>query len=254
MLQNFRSTGGVPSTSSPGAAPSPSALGAIPFFTDLFKKDSVAQGPNAGQGVLGLDATRGSLKGPRSSKPFMTHLPSSIFRPELERNSKAVGAGPEENGSAIALKRHYSYEELGKRLGELRPAGAGKDGKEWFSLTELQGRIAKLAELEKQENRFARPQFFELRSGIQNLQKQEKPARQVNMNTLLNLGGQLDYMGRPPQEDLLRLVFFFFFFLLLIKVIPWLIYSLRIGCDLLPLIKVVIFSTSIQIICHPKIR
>jgi hypothetical protein len=67
--------------------------------------------------------------------------------------------------------------------------------------------------LEKQENRFARRQFLELRSGIENLQKQEKPARQVNMNTLLNLGGQLDYMDRPPQEQLLekvRLALFFF--------------------------------------------
>jgi hypothetical protein len=73
------------------------------------------------------------------------------------------------------------------------------------------------------------------------------------MNTLLNLGGQLDYMGRPPQEPggVVREGEIGLFF---IKVIPWLIYSLRIGCDLLPLIKVVIFSTSIQIICHPKIR
>jgi len=211
MILNFRSTGGVPSTSSPGAASSPSAPGASPLFADLFKNASVAQGPNAGQGVLGLDAVRGSLKAPRSSKPLMTPLPSSTFRPELERNSKAVGAGQEEKGSAIALKRHYSHEELGKRLGELRPVGAGKDGKEWFSLTELQGRIAKLAELEKQEYRFAsataRHPYSELRSGIENLQKQRKPAPLVNMSSLLNLGGQLDYMDRPPQEELLEKYF-----------------------------------------------
>jgi hypothetical protein len=32
------------------------------------------------------------------------------------------------------------------------------------------------------------------------------------MNTLLNLGGQLDYMGRPPQEQLLEMVRLAFFF------------------------------------------
>jgi small subunit ribosomal protein S15 len=126
---------------------------------------------------------------------------------------KAVGAGKEEKDSTIALLRHYSYEELGKRLGELRPAVTAKDGKEWFSLKELQGRIARLAELEKQENRLS-GQLSEIRNCIGNMNKPEKPALPLNIPSLLDLGGQLtlDYMSRPPQEELLekvRLAFYF---------------------------------------------
>jgi small subunit ribosomal protein S15 len=179
---------------------------------DLLKKNSVAQGANAGQRVTGLDAIRESLKRSpprtphRPPTPFLTPQ-SNIFNPELQRNLKAVGAGKEEKDSTIALLRHYSYEELGKRLGELRPAVTAKDGKEWFSLKELQGRIARLAELEKQENRFS-GQLSEIKNCIGNLNKQEKPALPLNIPSLLNLGGQLtlDYMSRPPQEELLEKV------------------------------------------------
>jgi len=181
---------------------------------DLLKKNSVAQGANAGQRVTDLGAIRESLKRspPRTPRrpptPYLTPQ-SNIFNPELQRNLKAVGAGKEEKDSTIALLRHYSHEELGKRLAELRPAVAAKDGKEWFSLKELQGRIAKLAELEKQEN-----QVSGYRTEIKNClellnNKQEKPTLSVNIPSLLNLGGQLtlDYMNRPPQEELLEKYF-----------------------------------------------
>ncbi|XP_066394797.1 uncharacterized protein [Miscanthus floridulus] len=204
MLGEFRPTGGPPSPSAPGAGPS---------FMDLLKKNSVAQGANAGQRVTGLDAIRESLKRSpprtphRPPTPFLTPQ-SNIFNPELQRNLKGVGAKKEEKDSTIALLRHYSYEELGKRLGELRPAVVVKDGKEWFSLKELQGRIAKLAELEKQENRLS-GQLSEIKNCIGNLNKQEKLALPLNIPSLLNLGGQLtlDYMSRPPQEELLEKYF-----------------------------------------------
>ncbi|KAF0910431.1 hypothetical protein E2562_002896 [Oryza meyeriana var. granulata] len=71
--------------------------------------------------------------------------PHSIFGKELgEKTKKAKGVGKEED-SVIELKREHSYEELGKKLGQLRPSGAEKDGKEWFSLEELQGQNAKLS-------------------------------------------------------------------------------------------------------------
>lgn len=203
MLQNFRLTG---STSD---APSTSAPGSNPSFMDLLK-NHLDQGANARQAELGFNAIGESLKRPRPPKPFITPSSRNIFCRELERTSKALGARQEENGSAIELKGSYSYEELGKRLGELRPAGAGKDGKEWFSLKELQGRIAKLAE---QESQLAGP-FSEMRRGIRNLQKQGKPGRPVNIQALLNPVGQPtpDYMSGPPQVELLekvRLTFYF---------------------------------------------
>ena len=67
------------------------------------------------------------------------------------------------------LPREYSHEELGQKLRELRPPGAGKDGKEWFSLEELQGRIAKLAKLEK-DGRFGGT-FGDLRGSLLNIQQ-----------------------------------------------------------------------------------
>ena len=126
----------------------------------------------------------------------------NIFNKEREGNVKE-----DDKDSGTTLTRPYSYEELGKRLGELRSAGAVKDGKEWFSLEELQGRIAKLVELEKQENRLG-GQYAEIRMNIYNLAKQGKPAQRLPMQTILGLGAQLtpDYTRLPPQEELVERV------------------------------------------------
>jgi hypothetical protein len=211
MLDDFRPTVGAPSPSAPGAAPS---------FLDIIKRSSVAQGANAGQGVTGFDSVRESLK--RSplrtphppSTPFLTLSQSNIFSPELQRKFKAVDARKDGKESNVALSRLYSYEELGKKLGELRPAVGAKDGKEWFSLKELQGRIAKLAELEKQENQFS-GSLWEIKNCIGNLNhKPENGAPRVNIHALLNLRGQPtpDYMSQPPQEELLEKVRLSFYF------------------------------------------
>ncbi|PAN08767.1 hypothetical protein PAHAL_1G435100 [Panicum hallii] len=200
FLENFRS-GGPTSPSTPGAAPS---------FMDLLKN----QTPNAGQGFPGFRAIQESLKRPspppqRQSRwptPFMSQSSHNIFNKEREGNVKA--GKEEEKDSGTTLTRTYSYEELGKRLGELRPAGAVKDGKEWFSLEELQGRIAKLVELEKQEYGYD-GRFFAIRKSISNLTKQEKPAQVLPMQTILGLGAQLtpNYTRLPPQEELVERYF-----------------------------------------------
>ncbi|ONM56997.1 S15/NS1 RNA-binding protein [Zea mays] len=206
MLDDFRPTVGAPSPSAPGVAPS---------FLDIIKRSSVAQGANAGQGVTGFDSVRESLK--RSplrtphppSTPFLTLSQSNIFSPELQRKFKAVDARKDGKESNVALSRLYSYEELGKKLGELRPAVGAKDGKEWFSLKELQGRIAKLAELEKQENQLS-GSLWEIKNCIGNLNhKPENATQRVNIHALLNLRGQPtpDYMSQPPQEELLEKYF-----------------------------------------------
>jgi hypothetical protein len=54
--------------------------------------------------------------------------------------------------NGLEFLRQYSYDDLGKRLGDLRPAGVGKkDGKEWFSLKELSARLGRLREMDKEE-------------------------------------------------------------------------------------------------------
>uniref|UniRef100_K3YTD9 Uncharacterized protein n=1 Tax=Setaria italica TaxID=4555 RepID=K3YTD9_SETIT len=208
-LESFRRSGGLTSPSTPGA--SPSTPGATPSFMDLLKN----QRPNTGQGLGSFDPIRGSLKGalpaqqrqPLQPTPFLSHK-SDIFKKELERGGKA--GEEEEKDSGTTLMRVYSYEDLGKRLGDLRPAGAVKDGKEWFSLEELQGRIAKLVELEKQEHRLG-AKFAVIRKSILNLKQPEKTVQGqgVHLQTMLSLGGQMtpDYTRLPPQEELVERYF-----------------------------------------------
>ncbi|KAF8730084.1 hypothetical protein HU200_017050 [Digitaria exilis] len=210
-LESFRGSGDATSPSAPGARPS--TPGAAPSFIDLLKN----QGPNTGQGMPGFSSIREKLKTSATLQrqplqrqtPFMTPVSSSsgIFNKELAAKAEGPGKG-EGKDSGIELMRNYTYEDLGKRLGELRPPGAAKDGKEWFSLEELQGRIAKLVELEKQEDQF-RGQYNDLRRSIYNITKPAKQAPPVSMPMLLNLGGQLtqDYTRLPPQEELLERYF-----------------------------------------------
>lgn len=70
-----------------------------------------------------------------------------MFGRELkERVGKGHGGAEE----GLQFLRSYCYDELGKRLGDLRPAGAGKEG-EWSSLEELSGRLGRLREMDKEE-------------------------------------------------------------------------------------------------------
>lgn len=211
MLQNFRTPpagGGTPSGSQ-------SAPGVTPSFQDLLKKNPVPR-PDAGNKAASTDflSIRNSLqkRPPRSPKPFLSSQSHIIFNREKEAGErKAEGSGKEDNDSGMALMRHYSPEELGKRLGELRPANVAKDGKEWFSLEELQGRILKLAKLEEQEDQAFGGQMRELRKSIKSLRPGTSP--HLPMGAVLgSIGGQsmLDYMRQPPQEELLervRLIF-----------------------------------------------
>jgi hypothetical protein len=209
MLQSFRAPqagGGAPSASE----------SATPSFQDLLK-NSAALRPDAGSrsGFDGLGAIRNSLKNvprkqpPRSSTPFLSpHAHSNIF--SNERDGKTAGSRKEDKDSGMMLTRSYSYEDLGKRLGELRPANVAKDGKEWFSLEELQGRIAKLAKLEEQDDQLG-GSMSDIRKSIMNFKNAgvgSRVAAPVPMALLGNIGGQsmLDYMRLPPQEELLERV------------------------------------------------
>uniref|UniRef100_J3LI31 Small ribosomal subunit protein uS15c n=2 Tax=Oryza brachyantha TaxID=4533 RepID=J3LI31_ORYBR len=144
---------------------------------------------------------------PHSPTPFMSPVPNSIFGKELgERGRKAEG----EEGSVIELKREYSYEELGKKLGQLRPSGGVKE----FSLQELQGRISKLSELDMENDTLFGGEYGEFRQTLRNLQKrtEEQNRKMRSMQGLpfiANIGGETtpQYLQHPPQEELLERYF-----------------------------------------------
>lgn len=73
-------------------------------------------------------------------------LPASVFGKERERK--------EAEGETMATKtefvKAYTYEELGKKLRELRPEGK-KEKEASFSLGELNERLIKLREMEEKE-------------------------------------------------------------------------------------------------------
>uniref|UniRef100_A0ACD5Z9Z7 Uncharacterized protein n=1 Tax=Avena sativa TaxID=4498 RepID=A0ACD5Z9Z7_AVESA len=106
------------------------------------------------------------------------------------------------------LSKEYTYSELGKRLEELRPPGAGKDGKEWFSLEELQRRIGKLAELET-DSRFG-GEFKFLKKTMRSIHHENKSNKNMSgMLAFANLTGMAvpEYLHHPPQEELLERYF-----------------------------------------------
>ncbi|KAK8492905.1 hypothetical protein V6N12_017726 [Hibiscus sabdariffa] len=78
----------------------------------------------------------------------ITGLPPSIFLREMKDRAK---------GGEPAMKTEFArtndYEKLGQKLNQLRPK---KEGRGWFSLQELNERLAKLREIEEQEAKEAR--------------------------------------------------------------------------------------------------
>uniref|UniRef100_A0A0E0K6F6 Small ribosomal subunit protein uS15c n=1 Tax=Oryza punctata TaxID=4537 RepID=A0A0E0K6F6_ORYPU len=203
-----------------GASPG-SPDGAAPSFLDLLKSSSSPtspQGPNAGRTTTYFASIAESLSNlprgqqpqqqrqTRSSTPFLAPTKHRIFGRELRENAR-MAEGKEEN-SFIELKKEYSWEELGKKLGQLRPSDAGKDGKEWFSLEELQGRIAKLADLDTH--------VCALRSSIQEMAANQKTKDDIKkiktmqaLSYFANIGGPAtpQYLQHPPQEELLERYF-----------------------------------------------
>ncbi|KAL5208001.1 hypothetical protein ABZP36_032436 [Zizania latifolia] len=223
QLESFsgsRAAGGLSPTSSAGATPS---------FQDLLMNSSAPtspQGLNSGTKTISFESIRQSFRNlpsprqthqPRQSHsptPFLSSIPHSIFGKELgEKARQAEGEGKKDSG--IALTRDYSYEELGKKLGELRPAGSGKDERDWFSLEELQGRIAKLAELEIANDRRMGGQFAVFRKSLEKLHSEQraqdsrKTRSMQGISLLANIGGQTTpgYLLLPPQEELVERYF-----------------------------------------------
>ncbi|KAJ6802672.1 uncharacterized protein M6B38_190980 [Iris pallida] len=163
---------------------------------------------------LNLKSLQESLRSPSISA---ARLPESIFGRELREKNK--GDAPEEEAAAVAegetkaLKtefvKMYTPEELGEKLRRLRPAAAGKAGKNWFSLKELNGRLAKLRKQEEEiQDRIGGVLMRDLKESLEKL-KEADANKNVNMrrlSILTNLGTNATppFMLKPPQEQLVE--------------------------------------------------
>ncbi|CAM0942769.1 unnamed protein product [Alopecurus aequalis] len=223
-LESFRAAPGTAST-----PPRFSGGGdSLPSFQNLLRNSGAPAappqgGPNAaGNRPFNFDfqQIRESIKKldpqqQRPGQPFLSSLPDSVFgREKRERAGTPLpGSEKEDADAGIMLSKDYTKEELGKILAELRPPGAGKDGKEWFSLEELQGRIAKLARMERANDARMGGAFADLRISLKKAKDADNKKSTIRsasgIFSLGNLTGKPapEYLSHPPQEELLERYF-----------------------------------------------
>jgi hypothetical protein len=91
-------------------------------------------------------------------------LPASVFGKERERKGETMATKTE-------FVRTYTFEQLGKKLRELRPEGK-KEKEPSFSLGELNERLIKLREMEEKEteSKLCGFQMRDLRESLMTLQ------------------------------------------------------------------------------------
>ncbi|KZV22606.1 hypothetical protein F511_02623 [Dorcoceras hygrometricum] len=107
----------------------------------------------------------------------------------------------------VAFVRTYSDEEMGKKLASLRPEKKGK----WFSLQELNDRLAKMRVLEEKEIA-ARGFSFHLKELKESLvtiklNSEQKAKRDMHKHYVFSLGGTPSYMLQPPKDHLVEKYF-----------------------------------------------
>ncbi|RLN12374.1 translation initiation factor IF-2-like [Panicum miliaceum] len=204
-----------PSSSSPG-----------PSFLDVFSSaPSSPLAPNRSSPTptptrtpLDFGALRDRLKRPGSGAGGLPAPGASKFdwksslSPQRRRPAGAEASLGRDAGQKPEFLRQYSYDDLGKRLGDLRPAGAGKDGKEWFSLEELSARLGRLREVEKEERErgpMAGMGIGALQEALQahalHTKDQKNAGGAPSMSALMSFGGQM--VQGKPQEELMERYF-----------------------------------------------
>ncbi|KAL5757213.1 hypothetical protein ACOSP7_021656 [Xanthoceras sorbifolium] len=130
-------------------------------------------------------------------------LPVSVFGREMK------GGQREGEGMKTDFMKMYSYVELGEKLRQLRPEGKKSRGE--FSLVELNERLIRLREMEKDnDSRIGGVPYRELRESLQRLkisgeEKQQKPS--MRLDILGHLGGTPSFMLYPPKEHLVEKYF-----------------------------------------------
>ncbi|KAK3128514.1 hypothetical protein QOZ80_6BG0462900 [Eleusine coracana subsp. coracana] len=213
-LKTFRSSN--PTTNSSSTTPS---------FLDILAntKHSSAPAPPSSSSPFSFGALRDSLRKPGSAVPGAKTLDwnSLLSKPQRPPRAAVLGRDPKEKveaKSGIEFQRHYSYDELGKRLHALRPAGAGKDGKEWFSLEELTARLGRLREMDREEKerklKEKKGPLLDtdvLRDALQVLgtKDQKKTDHAHSMSIMMGSSGQVvpGFLLGKPQEDLVEKYF-----------------------------------------------
>ncbi|CAN6202343.1 unnamed protein product [Urochloa humidicola] len=211
-LRNFaRSRPSTPASSSSSG----------PSFLDAFAT-AVPNRPSPSAAITPLDfrALRDSLSKQGSSAGGLPTLGARNFDLKSSLSQRRRPAGPDAalgrdlGAKAPDFLRQYSYDDLGKRLGDLRPAGAGKDGKEWFSLEELSSRLGRLRKMDMEERErtpLAGMGMKMLREALQDHALQTKDHKKAggvagpSMSALMGFAGQT--VQGKPQEELMERYF-----------------------------------------------
>ncbi|EPS68921.1 hypothetical protein M569_05847, partial [Genlisea aurea] len=107
-----------------------------------------------------------------------------------------------------ALLGNYSYSELGNELQKLRPE---KRNGNWFSLHELNERLAKLREISKQTKKHGLLGVGQIRETLQIMSRAESENKRkqtmLRLDQLGLLGGTPKYLLSPPKEQLVAKYF-----------------------------------------------
>ncbi|KAL0415398.1 UNVERIFIED_CONTAM: 30S ribosomal protein S15 [Sesamum latifolium] len=127
---------------------------------------------------------------------------------------KEKGGSEDDNVGSAAAKRTgfvkmYDYSELGTKLKMLRPEK--KKGK-WFSLNELNERLAKLREIEEKEGQvtIGGISFKDLRDTLVSLSladEDKKKKKMQRLDVLGQLGGTPSFMLSAPKDELVEKYF-----------------------------------------------
>ncbi|KAE7997259.1 hypothetical protein FH972_001907 [Carpinus fangiana] len=141
-------------------------------------------------------------------------LPASVFGKERERK----GSKGETMATNTNFVRMYTFEQLGKKLRELRPEGK-KEKEASFSLGELNERLIKLREMEEKEteSKISGVKMKDLRESLMTLQMTDDENAKKNSFQRLDILGQLGrtptFLLQPPKEQLVEkasiLLFYF---------------------------------------------
>ncbi|KAL3633096.1 hypothetical protein CASFOL_026080 [Castilleja foliolosa] len=177
------------------------------------RNQSVPQGRAVDQ--LSLSRLKESLKLNRDEKADQGSTPivggsdglPSIFDKEVNKS------GDDSNGAAMRTQfvKMYNHSELGAKLQKLRPE---KRKGNWFSLHELNERLAKLRLIEEKESKvdLGGVTFTDLRETLAKLSRNDHENTTKKKNTprlefLGRLGGTPSFMLSPPKDELVEKYF-----------------------------------------------
>ncbi|KAH9613804.1 hypothetical protein KSS87_005893 [Heliosperma pusillum] len=162
---------------------------------------------------MGNTNSNGNTNTSRVIGGSLDNLPSVTFGKEIREKEKK-SKSDEDDASKFELMKAYSHAELGKELKELRPDLSAlsknkkeKEGEEgWFSLSELQERLAKLKEIEedRKSNTMGGLKLGDLRKSTDTI-RQAKDVSKVQVYILVP-GFMLSPSG-APQEHLIEKYF-----------------------------------------------